>query len=539
MPDWKPEILRRLAPLKLSPAREAEIAEEIAQHLDDRYQELLATGQSEDAAFRIAIDELNGDDFLARSLRHVERDLYREPIAPGKDSNNFLSGIFQDIRYALRMLRKSPGFTAVAILTLALGIGANTAIFSIVDGVLLQPLEYPKPGQLFAVQLFVPKLARKFPMVPPNPAVYLAWSRQAKSLAGIGVVDEGITLNLTGGGEATLLSADAVTSNLFDVLGVRPQLGRNFLPDADQAGYKHEVILTNGLWRNRFHGDPGIIGHTISLNGSPYTVAGVLSADFQFPQGEQLIPTSGPIPKADLFVPEVFEKWELAVDAGFGLGAIARLKPGVSREQATAELNLILSQRFHSQSFMPHPRTVLMPLRDMIVRNSKRELWVLFAAVLAVLLIICVNMANLVLTQATAREHETAIRSALGASRGRLLRQTLTETLLLGALGGALGLVLAHWALWALLAVAPPGLPRLHNVRLDAVVLGFTLVISVLAGLLAGLLPAWRMAHSNPEDALRSGSARTGDTGKGLLARELWSEPGRRSAPRCWSLPGC
>ena len=521
MPDWKPEIVRRLAPLKLSPTREAEIAEELAQHLEDRYQELLAASHSADSAFRVALDELKGDDFLARNLRRVERDLYREPIAPGKDSSNFFSGTRQDIRYGLRMLRKSPGFTAVAVLTLALGIGANTAIFSVINGVLLQPLEYTNPGQLVALQLFVPKLARKFPMVPLNPAAYLAWSQQAKSLAAIGVVDEGYTLNLTGAGAPALLSADAITPGLFDVLGVQPRLGRNFLPDADQPGHNHEVLLTNSLWRNRFHAEPGIIGRAIALNGSPYTVVGVLPSGFHFPRADQLVTISASTPEADLFVPAVFSKDELAVDAGFGLGAIARLKPGVSRNQAIAELNVILSQRFRSQTFMPNPKTVMTPLREMIVGSSKRGLWLLFAAVLAVLLIICVNMANLVMTQATAREHEAAIRCALGASRSRLLRQTLVETLLLGLLGGAFGLVFAYWALRVLLAVAPAGLPRMHNVRLDGAVLGFTLVISVLAGVLAGLLPAWRMAQSRPHDALRSGSARAGDAGKGLHAREL------------------
>jgi putative ABC transport system permease protein len=198
------------------------------------------------------------------------------------------------------------------------------------------------------------------------------------------------------------------------------------------------------------------------------------------------------------------------------LATIARLKSGVSRAQATAELNVILSRQFRAIPYTLRPQTLMMPLREMIVRSSKRGLWVLFAAVLAVLLIICVNLANLALTRATAREHEGAVRSALGASRGRLLRQSLAEMLLLGFAGGALGLLLAHWVLWALLAVAPSGLPRLNNVRLDGAVLTFTLVISVLAG-----LPAWRMAGSHPQDALRSGSARAGDTGTRFRVREM------------------
>jgi putative ABC transport system permease protein len=487
---------------------ESELDEELNGFLEMAAEEKMNQGMSRKEALRAVR--------LERGSPEVMKEVVR---AAGWES--LVETCWRDLRFAARMLRRSPGFTAVTIFTLALGLAANTAIFSIINGVLLQPLEYPNPGQLMAIQLFVPKLARKFPMVPINPAAYLAWSHQAKSLAGIGLVEDGVTLNLTSGGEPELLSADAVTSNLFDVLGVRPLLGRNFLPDTNQVGHNHEVILTHALWRSRFNGDPDIIGHAIALNGSPYTVVGVLPSTLHFPQGYQLMPTTGSANEPELFVPEVFENWELAVDAGFGAAAIARLKPGVSQAQATAELNVILSQLFRSQSFMPNPRTVMMPLRDMIVSSTKRGLWMLLAAVLAVLLIMCVNLTNLVLTRATAREQEAAIRTALGATRGRLLRQTLTETLLLGLLGGALGLVLAHWALWGLLVVAPISLPRLHNVRLDGTVLGFTFGISVLAGVLAGLLPAWRAAQANPQDALQSGGARSADSGVRLRAREF------------------
>jgi predicted permease len=490
--DWLKVLACRIHGLLARQELDKDFQHELDAHVEMLTEENTRRGLPPEDARRAARLRLGS----STQLREVHRELWGLP---------WLETFIQDLRYGLRQLRRNPGFTAVAITTLAVGLAASTAIFSIINGVLLQPLDYAQPGQLMALYLFVPKLARKFPMIPINPAVYLAWSHQAKSLAGIGVVEDGVTLNLTGGGEPALLSGDAVTSNLFDLLGVQPELGRNFLPDADEAGHSHEVILTNTLWRSRFHGDPSIVGRAIALNGSPYTIVGILPPSFQFPREDE------PSPKADLFVPEVFEKWELAADAGFGFGAIARLKPRTSRAEATAELNVILSRRFRGQTFMPNPRTVMIPLRDMIVHSSKRGLWILLAAVLAVLLIICVNLANLTLTRATAREHEAAIRSALGATRSRLLRQTLAETVLLGLAGGGLGLALAHWALWALLAVVPSGLPRLHDVRLDGMVLGFTLVMSVLAGLLAGLLPAWRMAHSHPQDALRSGSARTGD----------------------------
>jgi len=505
---WMRLVISRLAGLFRKQRLEQDLDEDVRTHLEMLTEENLRKGMTPEEARYAALRAFGGIEQVKEECRDSWGvRLINEPS--------------QDIRYVLRQLRRNPGFASVAILTLALGLAASTAIFSVINGVLLQPLDYPDSGQLVAIQLLVPKLARKFPMIPINPAAYLAWSDQAKSIAGIGVVDEGVTMNLTSGGEPALLSADAVTSNLFDVLGVQPQLGRNFLPGADQAGHNYEVILTNTLWQSRFRGDPSIVGHAIALNGSLYTVVGILPPSFEFPHGNELIPTSGPTPKPALFVPEVFEKWALAADAGFGLGAIARLKPGVSRAEATAELNVILSRRLGSQTFMPNPSTVMIPLRDMIVRSSKQGLWLLLAAVLAVVLIICVNLANLVLTRATAREHEAAIRRALGAGRGRLLRQSLAETLLLGLLGGALGLMLAHWALSMLLALAPISLPRLHNVRLDGSVLGFTLAISVLAGVLAGLLPAWRTAQVNPQDALRLGEARSSESGVRQRAREF------------------
>jgi predicted permease len=505
--SWRRE-LSRLRALFRRPKLGDDLKAEIRAHIAMEERENLESGMPPDEAHYAALRRF-GNVTLAEE-RSREMWVW-----------NSIETLLQDLRYGLRQLRRNPGFAAVAIFTLASGLAANTAIFSVINGVLLQPLEYANPSQLVAIQLLVPGWAHKFPMVPLNPATYLAWSHQAKLLAGIAVADQGETMNLTGGGEPALLSADAVTAKLFDVLRVRPQLGRNFRPDADEAGHNHEVILTHTLWRSRFHGDPGILGHTIELNGSPYTVAGVLPPSFRFPAADQLNPIGASTPKADLFVPLVFEKEDLAPNAGFRLATIARLKSGVSRAQATAELNVILGRQFRTIPYTLRPKTLMMPLREMIVRSSKRGLWVLFAAVLAVLLIICVNLANLALTRATAREHEGAVRSALGASRSRLLRQSLAEMLLLGFAGGALGLVLAHWALWGLLAVAPPGLPRLHNVRLDGAVLGFTLAISVLAGVLAGLLPAWRMAGSHPQDALRSGSARPGDTGSRLRVREL------------------
>ncbi len=432
-----------------------------------------------------------------------------------------MADLLNDLRYGVRMLRRDRGFSTIIILVLALGLAANTAMFSVIRSVLLQPLQYANSRRLVAIQLLISKVAGEYPMFPVNPLLYLAWSHHAKSITEIGLVQEGVKLNLTGAGEPALLNADSVTPNLFGLLGVQPRVGRNFLPDSDKASKNHEVILTDTLWRSRFHEDPGIIGRSVALNGESYAVVGVLPPAFYFPEGNQLIPMIGPTAKAELFVPLVFTAEQLASPNQFNFAAIARLKPGVNVASVTAELNATLHGLPNELSLYPHIRAAMMPLRDMITRSSERGLWALFAAVLALLLIICLNLTNLMLTRVTARAHEIAIRSAIGASRARLLRQMLVETLLLGILGGALGLVFARLLLQVLLAAIPAGLPRLQDVRLDGTVLGFTLALSLLAGVLAGLLPAWRMAQSDPQDALRSGTPRTGDTGSRVRAREF------------------
>src|SRR5260221_921821 len=409
---WLYTIPLRLRSMFRWAQTDQELDDELRDHLERKTEEYVAQGMTQEEAHRCA---------------RLDRGGIEQTKDKGRDERraNWIQDLIQDLRFGVRMLHKSPVFTVVAVLTLALGLAANTAIFSVINGVLLQPLEYPNPSQLVAIELFVPKLAQKFPMVPVNPAAFLGWSTDAESLAGIGLVEDGVTLNLTSGGEPKLLSADAVTANLFDVLGVTPFLGRNFSVDADQAGHNHEVILTDTLWRNRFRRDPNIIGQAIALNGSPYTVVGVLPPTLHFPQADQLVPISGSATEPELFVPAVFEKWELAPDAGFGWGAIARLKPDVRQEQATAELNVILSRELGSQSFMPNPRTVMMPLRDMIVRSTERGLWMLLAAVLPGLPTISVNLANVVLTRAPAREHQSAIPRVPAARPGRLLAQNV------------------------------------------------------------------------------------------------------------------
>jgi predicted permease len=508
MPEWKPEIRRCIAPLKLSSAREAEIADELAQHLEDRYQELLATGQSEDGAFRTAIDELKGEELLARGLRPVERDWYREPIAMGKDSNNFFSGILQDLHYGLRVLRKSPGFTAVAVLTLALGIGANTAIFSVVNSVLLRPLAFQQPQQLCVIREIIPQLTKFYPTFPANLPGFRVWQRELHSFENIGIAD-GISMDFLGRGGAIELPGAKVSSSLLDTLGAYPELGRNFRADEDPPGRDHEVILTDAFWRSEFQADPAIVGKAITLNGESFAVVGVLPVSFHFPQSSELGALTNFSPRLAFLKPLGEDASQIGPLGDFDYAAIGRLKPGVSLAQALSELNVVQAQiASHANEHMDL-RAEIVPLASEMLGSARQGLLFLLAAVGAVLLIVCVNLANLLLARVPRRMREAAIRTALGASRARLARQMLTESVLLGILGGTLGILVALFAVSAIVSAAPPGIPRLAEVSLDSRALLFAIVISVVTAALFGVLPAWHIAHTEPQDALKSGATNT------------------------------
>jgi putative ABC transport system permease protein len=393
MPEWKPEILRRLAPLNLAPTREADITDELSQHLEDRYQELLASGESEDAAFRTALDELKGEDLLARDLKRIERDFYREPIALGKVSDNVLEGIVQDGRYALRMLRKSPGFTAVAILTLALGIGANTAIFSMVNGIILRTLSYRQPQQLYAINENEPQLTAQSPwgpFFPVNSANFLLWQDHCPAIWSMSLI-EAVTFNMTGHGIPRQVNAARVSADFFPLMGIRPQLGRAFLPQEDQLGQDHEVILSDRFWREAFNSNPQIIGRSVTLDNTAYAVVGITPESFRFPQ----IPDLGDI-APDLFKPVGLAEWEKmwAGLGGHNFQVIARLKPGASPSQALAQLNVIeagIAQRGDAhRGIAPGQfelKATLRPLKTVILGQAQSALWMLMIAAAFVLLI--------------------------------------------------------------------------------------------------------------------------------------------------------
>ncbi len=504
MPEWKPEILRRLAPLKLSPAREGEIAEEIAQHLEDRYQELLVTGQSEDAAFRTAIDELKGEDLLARSLQPVESDLYREPAALGKGGSNLFAGILQDIHYALRMLRKSPGFAIVAVLTLALGIGANTAMFSMVDGVILRPLPFKDARRLYTLWERNAKMG--YEQNPPAAGNFRDWKDHNRVFERMAAFDSFQTFNLAGNSNPERVDGAAVSPELFELLGVSPVIGRTFTPQEDQLGQNRAVLLSYELWQRRFNASPSIVGKPIILDGSNSTVIGVMPPAFHFPGDTGTVLNIFTAPPAQLWVPLALPPKAWSERSSHYLEVIGRLKPGVTLSQAQTEMNSIEDQlvKEYPGDYIGSDVN-LVPLHAQVVGSVRSVLLVLFGAVTFVLLIACANVANLLLARATSRRREVAIRTALGASRSRIVRQLVTENLALAIAGGVLGILIAALGISLLKLVLPDNFPRTAGIHLDRSALIFTALTSVATGLIFGLVPAFQASRTDLTKSLKQG----------------------------------
>ncbi len=407
----------------------------------------------------------------------------------------------QDVRYGLRTLLKSPGFTIVALLTLTLGIGATAAMFSVVDAVLLRPLPYRDPGQL--VMIYEDLTSVGFPYGPAAPANFVAWREQKQVFQDVAALATDRVYALTGGsGDPEKLTGAAVTRNLFSVLGVAPMLGRGFLPEEDEPGGERVAIIGYALWRGRFGGESSVIGRDILLNNEKYTIVGIMPPGFSFPYKDE-----------GVWTPLALGAKGLAQRDNHYLTVVGRLLPGVSLEKVNAQL-LVLNKRMareYPKSNAVIQRFFATPLRDDYTRDVRRGLIVLFASVGFILLIACANIANLLLSRGSGRQREIAIRAAVGAHRNRIVRQLLTESVLLAAVGGALGVLLAAWCFAFLKNLVPENLSGTVHITLDLRVLGFAVLVSVVSSALFGLVPALHISRADLNDVLKEGAR--GSTG--------------------------
>src|SRR5215472_12772341 len=468
---------------------ERELDEELSGFLELAAEEKMKQCMSRKEALRAVRLERGGLDATKEQVRTARWE-------------SFFEACWQDLRFAIRMLRKSPGFTAVAVLTLALGIGANTAIFSLVNGVLLRPLPYRNSDRLAIVW----EKSRDGSPENVGYATYLDWKAQNKSFEQLAIYSSWQPVLQIG--EPEQLNGLRVTSNYFRTLGVHPEIGRDFLPEEDVPNANKVVMLSHSLWQRKFNSDPNIVGKPIDMNATQYIVAGILPASYQSLMSQD--PRGGTVEIWRVLGYDVSQPW--ACRTCHHLVAIGRLRDGVSIAQANAEMDTISAAQSKA-----YPKeyddigVILTPIREQLLGPASSPLYILLGAVSLVLLVACANLANLLLVRATNREREVAVRTALGATRGRVIRQLLSENCVLGLLGAAVGLIPAYWAPKVLAVVGVGDLPRLDQVHLDWRVLFFTVGVALFTGIAAGLAPAYRLSRTDRQDSLKEGARSSGN----------------------------
>lgn len=484
--------------------RDDDLNDELRAHLDMAVRDRIARGESPEEAQAAARRELGNELLIKEAARSNWAWLSVERLA-------------RDARYALRQIRHNPGFAAITILTMGLGLGAATTMYSLLDGVLLRPLQYKDPENLYMGREIFPGRPEGNREVPVNARHFYEWRAHCTSCDAVAMAD-GIGFTINGENESVRLPGLRVSSNFFSTLGVQPALGRDFLPEEELPGKHRVLLLADALWRTRFQEDPNIVGRDIRIDGEPYVIVGVLPASFSLPRGDQWTPGFPHNAQPLLFRPLGFDVAAAEPVGMHNYASVVRLRPGIAIAQGRTEMDALIQPMAKQNNFPVNAE--LVPMHQAVTEQAQSSLWLLLGIVAAVLLIVCVNTGNLMLVRTARRAREAGIRLALGADRGQIFALVLTEAFLLVSAGAVLGWLLAKSAVSALIAAAPAGIPRIEEVQMDMRVLLFACAAAAITTLLCGLLPALQLAKAQPRETIQSGTHQATDSRGRLRLRE-------------------